>query len=345
MPLFAGRDALEASLRESGLQRYAAMVLGAARPTIAFTRHVATDADLAAATSKIWGEPDLPPGFEWPERPPLPDLVPDNLDAPPAVRYPYFADLPDILARQVAADAAKADAVRRPMPLAFVAQVNLSALASLPGFDPRLPDHGVLTLFNDPLDWKARHTRLFWFEDTYALERRPTPEPSRALALTVNDTPEHMRDLPIQSEVWTANSAISAPNHMSWSGGPSYVPSYPADDPLLEWLYEPSGALELESFDPEFQGGDFGDRLGGWPLVIQGNVEDEVVREHGVPGMVQRYGVTSLAHVMGYGGESYVMPAGPMRDFDGDGNISIMMPEDRLAARDFGAVYDIGQRS
>ncbi|WP_141122010.1 DUF1963 domain-containing protein, partial [Salmonella enterica] len=48
-------------------------------------------------------------------------------------------------------------------PLAFVAQLNLSDLALLPGFDPLLPRRGLLSFFVD-VTWEDRQPFVFWHD-------------------------------------------------------------------------------------------------------------------------------------------------------------------------------------
>jgi len=65
-------NALRAVRAEPSLMSY---LLQTARPALEFARHERPDAEIPTGVSKIGGDPDLPPGMEWPLRPPFADAA------------------------------------------------------------------------------------------------------------------------------------------------------------------------------------------------------------------------------------------------------------------------------
>ncbi|WP_269759676.1 DUF1963 domain-containing protein [Variovorax sp. E3] len=59
------------SLRKAGLNDYARGIEASVRPVVLFVRRQEKDDTLAVGTSKMAGNPDLPPGMPWPIRPAL----------------------------------------------------------------------------------------------------------------------------------------------------------------------------------------------------------------------------------------------------------------------------------
>ena len=71
MPVFADTQALRESLRKAGLSDYARRIEASVRPVVMFVRRQEKDDTLPVGTSKMAGNPDLPPDAPWPMRPAL----------------------------------------------------------------------------------------------------------------------------------------------------------------------------------------------------------------------------------------------------------------------------------
>jgi uncharacterized protein YwqG len=61
-------DELRARLGKAGLERYADGLVGLARPSARLRSASASDNDLTTGASKLGGNPDLAPSFQWPDR-------------------------------------------------------------------------------------------------------------------------------------------------------------------------------------------------------------------------------------------------------------------------------------
>lgn len=294
-------------------------LVNTALPTIWF-RHddPVTDAALSVGVSKVGGEPDLPPGIIWPTRPALAD--PDGT----AKR------LRTSLTNGAGADETEPcvefviEHLAHETPMAFLAQVNLSVIAREPGFDPSLPDRGMLWAFNDPFaDWYPTQSpsggiALLW-SDAGGLERRPTPQVVReAWQKGVSDYGSRM------SEPWEAD-----------------VKSEPLI-PVSGWSISPrlSRHAYIDLADERFEmkeGG--GDQLGGWEQPIQqgmhGNVElismgkadSELAHAEGVLSAGERW-----RHVLTINAETYLWRLMPTW---GDGAMFMFVDEKELEARRF----------
>lgn len=71
-------------------------------------------------------------------------------------------------------------------PLAFVAQLNLSDLALLPGFDPLLPRRGLLSFFVD-VTWEDRQPFVFWHDvEVDTLSTLAVPDDLLAFTIRLN---------------------------------------------------------------------------------------------------------------------------------------------------------------
>ena len=231
-------------------------LVNTALPTIWF-RHddPVADAAVAVGVSKVGGEPDLPPGTIWPTRPALADL--DGT----------VQRLRKSLANRAGTDDVAPclefviDHLAHETPMAFLAQINLSVLACEPGFDPSLPDCGMLWAFNDPFaDWYGTQSpsggiSLMW-SDASGLERRATPQVVReAWQRGVSDYGSRM------SEPWEVD-----------------VKSEPLI-PVSGWSISPRLGQHayIDLADERFEmkeGG--GDQLGGWEQPIQQKMHGEV---------------------------------------------------------------------
>ncbi|MCF3935961.1 DUF1963 domain-containing protein [Acuticoccus sp. M5D2P5] len=328
---FADHDALRDSLAAAGLRIEAGRIIAHARPVIAFARRHVAAGMVPFAASRLAGDPDLADPSVWPSRPPAPDLA----DAQRRVKLRYaqwFGDNPSLLASMNdRADAAIA-ALSKSMPLNFVGQLNFETLGAEPGFDPALPRHGMLSIFNEPFDFTGAYTRFLYREDAGAGETVPFPEALAALS----DATSGEGAFADRSFVGALHpiSGVSVPEHFMIGGV--------SDPRLAGWVIEPTHELTWDQADPMLSEW-FGDQLGGWPQNIQGrNAEDDAAATYGVPG-VSAYGRTPLFHLFSYGGEAYTDTRSLLRESDGDGNIYLFVLAEALARRDFGRVFDTVQ--
>jgi len=107
----------------------------------------------------------------------------DFAHMPPEVRQiweAYRNYTPERAREETRIEVLQAQLVGESLPLSFIAQLDLAALASQPGFDPDLPTHGRLLLFYDLFEGEPYSRvgfRLIWDETPAAsLRRAPVPE-------------------------------------------------------------------------------------------------------------------------------------------------------------------------
>jgi uncharacterized protein YwqG len=206
--MFTSVRNLEASLLSGGLSAAGAcFVAERARPGVILqTQGDASEDEIPLGATKIGGRPDLPAGSAWPVRPPYPDAaervqlyrdyaaegLPDLslLDqTPELLQYlpadGSFSEIGERLRETFLAKAeTEAATVTREAPLAFIAQIDLAAVAAASVSDLDLPRAGRWLLFYDvatqpggyqPSD--AVGTRLiFDSTPTDALVRREPPD-------------------------------------------------------------------------------------------------------------------------------------------------------------------------
>jgi Domain of unknown function (DUF1963) len=185
------REALRQSLAAAGFGgRTLDRLAEQARTAVCLITESVDDARIVVGVSKIGGCPDLPRALAWPSRPAYPhsvDLARDH-ERQAQLMINQAAEpgcwmTPDQAAEFAGELRAKASAVARGFPLAFIAQLDLVELANEPGFDRRLPDIGRLLFFFDywtcPGEWlPGSHVgwRLIWDTTPAAeLERKPPP--------------------------------------------------------------------------------------------------------------------------------------------------------------------------
>ncbi len=336
MPAFRSTDALEAVLRDAGLDAWVGRVVATARPSILFRREQVPDAALPLGASKLGGAPTLPAGFRWPTRPAHPDAArlaarerqsgatrrdllaqtrEERLARPlqPGERAIELAELDAATARSEFV----AGCFARPFPLAFVAQLNLADLSGQAGFDPHLPPTGTLSIFCDATECEPKAVYVAWSDELGTRHDAPADLVDYYTA-TCADTIGPWQAL-TQAEALVPFSAVDIPDHWRAHGvvGP--------------WLdacstYRPPGA------DGGGNNASFGDRLGGWAADIQGNPEDEL--QDG--SRIHRPGDTPWRHLFSWGGEYWggtrLVPIEGLYD----GNAFVMMTEHDLAGARFG---------
>lgn len=348
MAAFRSIGDIEQSLWSAGLGAEARNVAATARPTVLFVRQQVSDETLPAGTSKMGGDPDLPAGFAWPERPALADAearaeairqqaaqtrrtIEDNPDW-----YPHFtpAMLDDLSARH----AGQAAMMFATLPLAFVAQLNLAALSAEAGFPEDFPDTGLLSLFTDV---RGGDLAVAWHDGPdSALARRSWPQALGDYFDTYGPGAEANG-----SPAWAALakaerlhpfSALTVPHHWKYA----FPQGSPRAARLWDWLGGPPPAHDFfpgvddVMSDPtqadRVNTANFGDRLGGWPDDIQGPAESEMDgRVVGAPG------TTPWRHIFSYGAEFFGETRTIPQLSGGDGNTFVIMHEDDLAARRF----------
>lgn len=159
---------------------------------------------------------------------------------------------------------AKAQAVTKPFPLTFIAQIELGPLSDEAGFDAALPKTGRLLLFYDlpiiPAGYKPSASNGWHV----IYDETPAPSLKRA------DHPPIPAEF--QTEMLLRPATVSVKSVVTTipSGGASWfaLEGIGRDDALLyhEWLY----TLGWPTADA---GGNH--QLGGWPLAIQANMQTQ----------------------------------------------------------------------
>ena len=327
MPTFASRDQLEDSLRGAGLDRFRRPIAATLRPDLLFWRISTPDAGLPTGTSKVGGDPDLPPGFEWPWREPFADA---------AKREAGVHLTLDMVAKAVGSGdgfrrierqaSGRLPALRQRFPLAFVAQIDLAAMALEAGFDEHLPDIGLLSVFYDLTDGYCGSPRLFWHGGAPVERRRP---PAGLVDYFERWGSHEMDDggpvwpRKTHADVLRPVSGLTVPAH--WRG--AHAPGTPLADTLDDWFDTPDGiamaGLEGRLF--------YGDHLGGWPSPIQGDPETELDGR-----AIERPGETRWRHILSFNvGECWAETRLMSLDRRSDGQHYVFMDEDDLAARRF----------
>jgi hypothetical protein len=348
---FASRRTFEDSVRAAGLGAMLGDLSRSIRPSIAFQRRHGIDARWPVGASKFGGAPDLPRLFDWPMRPPVPgaDRIEDGFrsvrdhvaetirewmrNPPPDCRPSTQADLDRLFAE---CDG-KIEALHRPFPLAFIAQLDLTRLSLEPGFDPAFPDTGTLAIFEDVTSAQPVGVqRVFWFDRVSgALSPRRPPKDliaySNLLDASQGGDPWAVRN---RSALLEPFSALSVPTH--WRS--AYGRHSAVGRRIADWFDEPQGAFsppQLKGYT-EGRSTNFGDVLGGWPTDIQGHVEADMAELAGETGeAISAPGVTDWRLLFSYGGEHYGDDMVAARAMPTDGAFSVMIREEDLSARRF----------
>jgi hypothetical protein len=249
---------------------------------------------------------------------------------------------PDKIERIVAKYKGMAAVMYVPMPLAFVAQLDLGALAREAGFPEDFPDTGLISIFSDVT---RRGLAVHWHDRASRdLRRRPWPQ-----RLTdYSDRFNERADWPDDQGKWFKNidaeallpfSALSVPHH--WKS--AFGRFGETGRKIREWFDDvnrPYGFVpRAETRHGVAPAANFGDRLGGWPADIQQHVESEV-GEHPVTAP----GVTPWRHIFSWGAENW-QGTRSINTQGGDGATFVLMREDDLHARRFDEVKDSYQQT
>ncbi|PVE23638.1 hypothetical protein DC522_14390 [Microvirga sp. KLBC 81] len=186
--MFETIQEIEESLLNAGLSLESARsVAEHARPAIVITTEaVGSEEEIPLGATKIGGCPDLPAGMTWPVRPPYPNgaqIRDEHLKM--AGKYPAFSWMPEEERERYRREALElADAAMREAPLAFIAQIDLAAVATVAALDADFPKEGRFLLFYDVKEqpWGFRlgdivGARLIFDQTPVpALVRMPVPE-------------------------------------------------------------------------------------------------------------------------------------------------------------------------
>ncbi|MDP9606254.1 UNVERIFIED_ORG: hypothetical protein J2W38_006074 [Variovorax paradoxus] len=383
MPVFADAQALRESLRKAGLNDHARGIGASVRPVLLFVRRQEKDDTLPVGTSKMAGNPDLPPGMPWPMRPALASperhmaqlrkQIEDIRNPRPSMSETDIEHLlqtmrasgatrkdlelmrdalrgqtqrnPKMDASRIAWLEARMVALQTEFPLAFIAQLDLGQLSVLPGFDPALPRRGVLSIFMDAIgddDGKTPLHRVYWHDvKPVALRRREWPVElqrwsDRWTSYGHPAQPEEAWSRLAMADRLLPHSGLSVPHH--WK---TALPEH-SSKAIWAWFQKPDALQLLPRLPPgdTAPGGNFGDRLGGWPDDIQGHAEDEVdpAGRH-----IVAPGRTPWRHLFSYGGEYHAGARRMDTVASGDGNHFLMIRDEDLARRRFERVRDVYQ--
>ncbi|MFD1332788.1 DUF1963 domain-containing protein [Methylopila musalis] len=358
MTAFRTEDDLRRSLAAGGLSGPADAIVASARPVLLFLRRQTPDDPLPPGASKMGGFPDLPKGFDWPERPPYPDAerkaaavlaFARTTEAEWRARAerplkPHERRIPtEEIDRLVPTAIERGLTFGSYFPLAFMAQLDLAALSREPGFDPDLPRSGLLSVFEDATAEGLPGGPVAFWSDGPASALRRAP-PSSSLTGFFDRCSNHGFGA---SEPWSRltmaerlepHSALAVPHHWKYA----FPPESSGWRAIWDWFQSAeNGVFTPQGDDGPPPSGHFGDRLGGWPDDIQGNPEVTLDGQQGRPTVTP--GRTPWRHLFSYGGEFYAGTRLMGSDGKGDGTTYLMIDRQDLAARRFDRtrwVYD-----
>lgn len=192
--MWSNKAALRDALQVAGLGEWAGRLADLARPCIILAPGPIEDgANAPLGASRVGGDPDLPPGFDWPTRPPLSPARNDFLagPVPGSVLIGRWSWLHRILRTQRWQHAAEVwnrsqqaqiNMRDRVWPLSFVAQIAFAELHVVHPLED-FPRAGQLLLFCDPLNgpWGEQEDQtqartVFTELPAESLERRRAPQ-------------------------------------------------------------------------------------------------------------------------------------------------------------------------
>lgn len=313
MALFATiDDASSALMSHAGLSRAEADTFTKrARPAITFRRRITDESDVPLGTSKVGGRPDMGADIPWPIRAPYPGIN-AVIDAYPEILQTIHS--PEWFAAHRAYLSA-------PAPLAFIAQIDLDAMAPRAGFDTDLPNTGRLLLFTDPSGYGGGATAISrpWLQvihDTTPpaeLIRHPTPDALRrhwetSPLVRAYEDREISWSEAMQAEVLEPINAISLPHDTAYQAPERTMR-------ILNALHEGHlRGLENDAFSISYpDGGYHGDQLGGHPKPVQDNVTRDFQRASEgaldpvtLPERNGTFGPERWRHLMTVQGETYL---------------------------------------
>nr|WP_276081882.1 DUF1963 domain-containing protein [Methylobacterium sp. GC_Met_2] len=339
------------------------LVKATVRPVVLFVRQQVLDDPLPTGVSKIGGYPDLPANFTWPERPAYPDAerkVAELRRGAERMRTMYEGMMreprgphqrqitSEDLDRVTAEYETRCVALSEPMPLAFVAQLDLAFLIREAGFDSELPRTGLLSIFNDTTwDGATGAHWVFWHDQPVAELVRTSPPPRlvahcealEALMSPSGDVPWSER---IMAERLHPSSRFSVPQH--WKS--AYPHGTVEADAVYDWLdCQPGFYPSASDVGADGDVMNFGDKLGGWPEDIQGHPEEEITVEGVRAKPITQPGQTPWRHLFSYGNEHHGGTRLMESLFEGDGNTYVFLHEDDLRARRFERAQTVYQQT
>ncbi|EAM9835283.1 DUF1963 domain-containing protein [Salmonella enterica] len=294
MSLFFDRAGLIAELRTSNLSSaIQEKVVQQARAAIAFKRCLRDMETVKVGVSRLGGLPDWPLGQNWPIRKKSVNATSRVLKLKAEktrnamfvhemkMSYELLNEGRKLLGQPAEDfDEEKYRSVQQRLltetdirienhlvdfPLAFVAQLNLSDLALLPGFDPLLPRRGLLSFFVD-ITWEDRQPFVFWHDvEVDTLSTLAVPDDLLAFYNKIEF--REPWQLCTQVECLEPLSVISVPSvceGLSVTQQKAYESWY---DALSD--YEQDNPYRVDACYS-------GDLLGGWTIPLQRSVEDEL---------------------------------------------------------------------
>jgi hypothetical protein len=339
VPTFRSAHDLEESLRLAGLGDQSRDIAATLRPVVLFLREQVPDASLPVGASKIGGDPDLPDDFDWPERPPPPDALrrAQAIERRGINSARMLQNMlpPERIEQIIDKHRGKAAVLHITMPLAFVGQLDLGALAREASFPEDFPRTGLLSIFSDAT---SPALAVHWHDrPASALSRRDWPQD----LVDYSDRYNERADWPDDQGKWYKNenaerlrplSAFAVPHH--WKS--AFARSSPTGRRIRDWFDDVHRAHGFFPTAEMIDGGpstaNFGDRLGGWPADIQGHAESEV---DGDP--VTTPGMTPWRQVFSWGAERYQSTRSIATEA-GDGARYVLIREADLRARRFDRV-------
>ncbi|EDP9822451.1 DUF1963 domain-containing protein [Salmonella enterica subsp. enterica] len=258
--MFASKGEIVQSLCEVGVDATEAVMLAQqARPAVELRVHpVADESTIPIGATKIGGRPDLPAGMEWRWRGPYPAECMDHLRqciadpektwfwAEPEQRVEFLEDSKRALF-----------AAESSFPLPFVAQINFAEMWAVGELDADMPHEGMLYLFYDvrqqPGGFNPQENVGFsvcYHPSITTLTRRELPEQlislkgmSRGRVFSC-EARWHVSPLPYETQQWECLGL-----------------SEEAVEAVCDWQEESDDAS--------------GYQIGGWPNVIQGDMQVE----------------------------------------------------------------------
>lgn len=267
----ANYETLSRSLSATGLDpKLVARLTSRVRHAIRLITAASDEDAIPLGASKFGGRPDLPPGSAWPKRPPYPDAARRAEQWHELDRYLAQGRKPDYTPdeydrRRSLILSAKADAVGKEFPLAFMGQFDLASLALEEGFDTGFPKEGRLLLFYDcwqePENYIPEASvgwRLVW-DTTPASALQRAPIPAELSAVLDTESPCIFRAARISTR-----SVVTPIGFDDESWDDISLNDDVARDIYRQWLNRFERAVSRDGHTHQF---------GGFPQTLQGDLQ------------------------------------------------------------------------
>lgn len=268
--MFTSAEDIETSLTAAGFAgRDRDQLVDLARPLVWLRTREAARGDVQQlASTRIGGDPDLPAGLEWPRRPAYPDAGKRKS------LYDQQAGMSRTMSWATAAQRAAireeamamAAIVARPLPLAFIAQINLADVWSAGPIDPDIPRAGLLSIFYDTIEqpWGFQVSDLVGARVVFTpdlgspgFERRAVPD---ELKSAVRFEPIKRLRCDLRAAVAPVPWELATFTRLGLSDEKVSV--------YRDWMQEKSEASS--------DGEDWGcHRVSGWPTPVQGDMQTQ----------------------------------------------------------------------